>query len=81
MKIFYSLVIIQAQWNITLQKHTNIILKYTVLSSHSTPLTSFKCLRCDKVTDGLGVCVCVCVGVGVCVCVCGGGGGGGGIFG
>ena len=31
MKMFYSLVIIQAQWNITLQKHTNIILKSTIL--------------------------------------------------
>ena len=29
--MFYSLVIIQAQWNTTLQKHTDIILKSTVL--------------------------------------------------
>ena len=31
MKMFYSLVIRQAQWNITLQKHANIILKSTIL--------------------------------------------------
>ena len=33
MKMFYSLVIRQAQWNTTLQKHTNIILKFTILLS------------------------------------------------
>ena len=31
MKIFYSLVIRQAQWNTTLQKDTDIILKSTIL--------------------------------------------------
>ena len=31
MKKFYSLIIRQAQWKTTLQKHTNIILKATIL--------------------------------------------------
>ena len=30
-KMFYSLIIIEAQWNLTLQKHTNIILKIIIL--------------------------------------------------
>ena len=55
MKMFYSLVTIKAQWNIALQKHTNVILKSTVLfllSSQSISLMHFAMIsvRVEKVS-------------------------------
>ena len=48
-KIFYFLLIRQAQWNTTLQKHTNIILKSTILNY------SYKvCLQRNCLKSGLG---------------------------